>query len=373
MSVATKRAIGAHETGVDTGAWDAGENVRRIPGDATAATLRRMYAWVDPDGNPEAKSSYKFPHHIVSAEGAVGDANMRACSAGMAVLNGGRGGADIPDADRQGVWSHLAGHMRDGDMTPPELRGYEQTGGDIEHKGLALKLLDEAPGTFRAVFSTFNVIDSDGDVTLPGAFPEGKELLVSSWGHKWQELPVGKGIIGANAQEAWIDGVFFLTTTPGKDAYETVKATGTLQEYSYGFRPLEAEMGQFAGQSVRFLKRLAIFEVSPVLQGAGENTRTVAIKGLSLEAQSSEALAAIEDYADRVKALAALRVKEGRVLSMANRHRLEAVLAAIHSLKDVEDDITQLLSETDTNTEKGHDLFGLFLEYQQVVAHLGGG
>jgi hypothetical protein len=36
-------------------------------------------------------------------------------------------------------------------------------------------------GEFSAVFSTSNVVDSDGDYTLPGAFEDGAEALVSSY------------------------------------------------------------------------------------------------------------------------------------------------------------------------------------------------
>jgi hypothetical protein len=37
-------------------------------------------------------------------------------------------------------------------------------------------------GEVRAVFSTFNTVDSDGDVTLPGAFRDGQEVRISAYG-----------------------------------------------------------------------------------------------------------------------------------------------------------------------------------------------
>lgn len=131
-SARVKRAIAPHSTATTDAAWDGPGNVARLPNDAGAAAYRRMFAWVDPDGDPEVKSSYKFPHHMVGDDGAVGAANTRACSAGIAVLNGGRGGAAIPDADRQGVYSHLARHIRDADMEPPELKELEAEDGEGE-------------------------------------------------------------------------------------------------------------------------------------------------------------------------------------------------------------------------------------------------
>lgn len=146
------------------------------------------------------------------------------------------------------------------------------------YKGHLTLKADGQPGEFRAVFATLNVKDHDGDVTLPGAFTEGEPAIISHWNHGWEELPVGKGVVHADDNEAWIDGAFFLTTQTGKEHYETVKSLGELQEWSYGFEILDAEDGKLEGEPVRFLKRLRVIEVSPVMQGAGIDTRTAAIK-----------------------------------------------------------------------------------------------
>ena len=82
-------------------------------GDAPAKVLRTAYAWVDPEGNPDAKASYKFIHHEVDSGGHVGAANVKACTSGIGILNGARGGADVPPGHRKGIHSHLAKHLRD--------------------------------------------------------------------------------------------------------------------------------------------------------------------------------------------------------------------------------------------------------------------
>jgi HK97 family phage prohead protease len=137
---------------------------------------------------------------------------------------------------------------------------------------------DGEEGEFTAIFSTFNVIDLDQDVTLPGAFTDGEKVRISYWGHRWQDLPVGRGEIHQDSKKAWVDGKFFIDTEAGKETYLTVKNLGELQEWSYGFDIEDADMGVFEGQDVRFLRRMKVYEVSPVMLGAGIGTGTTDIK-----------------------------------------------------------------------------------------------
>jgi len=154
-----------------------------------------------------------------------------------------------------------------------------------------LKLLDGGePGEFEAVFATLNVIDLDNDVTVPGAFTEDEAVRIAAWGHNWGTLPVGRGAIHEEDDQAIARGKFFLQTAAGKEHYETVKALGELQEWSYGFDILESEPGEFEGKEVNFLKKLTVYEVSPVMLGAGIGTHTTDIKALKdvLEGEGKE-------------------------------------------------------------------------------------
>jgi HK97 family phage prohead protease len=137
---------------------------------------------------------------------------------------------------------------------------------------------DGEKGEFTAIFSRFNVIDKDQDVTLPNAFKDGQEVRISYWGHRWQDLPVGRGVIQSDDEKAWVKGRFFLDTEAGHETYKTVKNLEELQEWSYGFDIKEAESGTFEGEDVRFLRKLEVFEISPVLLGAGIDTGTTSIK-----------------------------------------------------------------------------------------------
>jgi hypothetical protein len=123
-----KAAIGAHSTATTDAAWDGPANEARARSGESEAYYRRIYAWRDPDGDPAVKSSYRFVHHMVAAGGEPGAANVRGCQTGIGVLNGGRGGTTIPDGDRRGVWNHLAKHLRDADLEPPELKAIKGAG-----------------------------------------------------------------------------------------------------------------------------------------------------------------------------------------------------------------------------------------------------
>lgn len=148
----------------------------------------------------------------------------------------------------------------------------------IKNGSLELKA-DGPEGAFRAVFATFNVIDRDRDVTIPGAFKSGQDVRISQWGHNWGMPVIGKGTIDQDDSKAWVDGQFFLDMQAGKETYLSVKNLGNLQEWSYGFDITEWSVGEWEGeQDVRILRGLDVHEVSPVMLGAGVGTGTEDIK-----------------------------------------------------------------------------------------------
>lgn len=124
-NISAKRAFNSHSTATDDSAWSASTNEKRVQKDKPRSYYGKIYAFYDPDGEVGNKSTYKFIHHFIGENGNPGAASTRACSNGIAVLNGARGGTNIPDADRQGVWRHLSKHLRDADMEPPELRSLD--------------------------------------------------------------------------------------------------------------------------------------------------------------------------------------------------------------------------------------------------------
>jgi capsid assembly protease len=142
--------LAPHKTATTDGPWDGPGNKANLRNAGDEAYYRSAFAWQDDNADATNKGTYKFIHHEVSGDGAVGAANLNGCSQGIAVLNGGRTGTTIPDADRKGVWNHLAKHIRDGGKEPPPLKSLAEL---EEEAGTFSDAVDEAHRAFEAVVS----------------------------------------------------------------------------------------------------------------------------------------------------------------------------------------------------------------------------
>lgn len=294
-----------------------------------------------------------------------------------------------------------------------------------EYKAFVAKELTEA-GEIEAVVSTFGIVDRDRDVVLPSAFIDGQAIPLV-WAHDWTR-PIGKGVIRVEAAGAVFEGRFNLATSWGRDAYEAVKFAEALQEYSWGFRVIESDIEERDGERVRVIKRTEVFEVSPVLVGAGLGTRTVAVKDReqaikqAIASQSTPTsddatmpdvdqrgvfnhlarhlrdgersvpdlkdgedpseellkLLPLDDHltlmltvsqvgAQRARLLTDRRLKEGRAISAERRQRMGAIAGAMRAAAD---ELEAILRET--APEKSPDGRRLFAEYQRTLARLNG-
>lgn len=125
LTVQEMGAVTSHHTATTDGPWDAAANETRLDGPLTVDKAKAAYAWYDGGAVADGelpKSAAKFLHHEISADGSVGAANLAACSATIGALHGARGGASIPDADRRGVYDHVAAHLRDAGQEPEPFR-----------------------------------------------------------------------------------------------------------------------------------------------------------------------------------------------------------------------------------------------------------
>ncbi|MEJ7783410.1 MAG: HK97 family phage prohead protease [Solirubrobacteraceae bacterium] len=152
-----------------------------------------------------------------------------------------------------------------------------------------MKVLSEsdAPGSFEALVSVFGVVDSDGDVVMPGAFTKtlaaGPKAIVHS--HDWQAAPIGQTV----SAEETSDGLLVkgrLFVAPGEDharAREVYAAMrgGALTEFSWGGRVTSETRKEDDNGDVTYeLNEIDLVEYGPCLKGANPSTRLLAVKSI---------------------------------------------------------------------------------------------
>lgn len=172
-----KNAIAVHHTSAVDTPWDAGENIGRLKAGESREYYEKMYAYRNPEANETTKAAYKLPHHTVSENGTPGAANINACIAAIAALNGARGGVDVPDAEREGIYKHLATHLQDAEMRPPALKMVEMeldtSGTTVErvyYSSLFGDRVRKGESVFVRGFASVNTEDRDGDYIDPALF-----------------------------------------------------------------------------------------------------------------------------------------------------------------------------------------------------------
>ncbi len=205
--------------------------------------------------------------------------------------------------------------------------------------GAKLKALDEE-GRGVAIIATLGVIDKDGDVTLPGAFGEQTVKMVPA--HDWKHVPLGKATIKEVGDEAVAEFGLNLEIQSARDWHSAMKqdleSPPSLIEWSYGFLAEEFSFGPFEEQNVRFLSAVKVHEISPVMIGAGVNTRTVALKqgeerpSMKLADQIDAVLTELGTVIDRCGAIKQVRAEDGRDLSPDRYDDLKAVAVMLERL-----------------------------------------
>lgn len=164
----------------------------------------------------------------------------------------------------------------------------------IEFKAMPGQIgIDEAKGIVECFVAGVGNKDSVGDIVLSGAFTESlkrrKPRVV--WGHDWNhpigkvleiyEVPANDPRLPAKMKRAGIGGLyarvqFNLKADKGREAFANVAFYGEDQEWSIGYKTLDAIYDN--GRQANLLREVELYEVSPVLHGANQLTGTISIK-----------------------------------------------------------------------------------------------
>jgi len=135
---------------------------------------------------------------------------------------------------------------------------------------------DRDQGIIEAYVSIFNNVDLVGDIIKRGSFVESlrKKLPKGVWMHNWEE-PIAKTLKGEEDDKGlFIRAQFNLETQRGRESFSDIKF-GIIDEFSIGFKILDYEWDE---NDNRIIKKVRLYEWSPVLAGANPDTQLINVK-----------------------------------------------------------------------------------------------
>lgn len=185
----------------------------------------------------------------------------------------------------------------------------------------------EAEGTFEAYVSVFGNVDSYGEIVDKGAFTQ----WLKDWfprypkcvlNHDWTQ-PVAK-ILEISEDEIGlkVKAQLLLELERAKETYILMKE-GVLTDFSFGFSVEEDYVDP--ATNFRHLKKMAVWEVSPVLVGANRKATLSNIKSMDGEEDETEEETPANPEKDGEE-------KKGAVLSKANKAKVQAAITALTDL-----------------------------------------
>lgn len=143
---------------------------------------------------------------------------------------------------------------------------------------LQVKSLDAA-GRFAGYASIFDVVDSQKDIILRGAFAETLKGRISEikmlWQHQQNE-PIGVfERIFEDARGLYVEGKLLLDVVRAREAYALLKE-GVVSGLSIGYSPINYRLHEKTG--VRLLSAVELWEISLVTFPANEAAKITIVK-----------------------------------------------------------------------------------------------
>jgi HK97 family phage prohead protease len=164
---------------------------------------------------------------------------------------------------------------------------------------LKLKDVDAKSGVVSGYFSAFGMVDSDGDIMMPGAFKrsindwgvEGKGRIKHLLNHNPAQ-PLGKLTVLKEDNYGLYYESKIGTHQLGKDFIKMVES-GLIGEHSIGFRTLQEQKSELGNE----LRDVMLFEGSSLTAwGANENTPLIGMKSLKNIETMQEEIRAFDKF-----------------------------------------------------------------------------
>lgn len=240
--------------------------------------------------------------------------------------------------------------------------------------------------TATGIVAVHGNVDDGDDRSYPGLFGDftvnGRNRAKFLWQHDSSMPPIAKieevfevnradlppAVLGYAPEATGGTAIkrTYLDTPRANEVFAALNA-GALTEMSYAYEAKDYKFSEENGRTIRELYKAHPYDFSDVNWGMNPATSADGQKGQPLFVEHDTALAAVDAYIQRYKNLAALRAKEGRVLSGDNRKRIES---AIEALSNAQKALTDLLAATEP--KQAIDVRRLFAEHQRTLARLNG-
>lgn len=217
---------------------------------------------------------------------------------------------------------------------------------------MEVKDVDTKEGVVSGYFSAFGMVDSDGDIMMPGAFkrsiadwgPNGKGRIKHLLNHD-PSKPLGK-VIELEEDGYGLKYVSKVGThSLGKDFIKMVES-GLIAEHSIGFKTLREQKSGDANQ----IHEVMLFEGSSLTAwGANENTPLIGMKNMATIEDIQSQIKAFEkfirdsDVTDETIDLCLIKVKQlAQALELMSS--TEAAIAAPPQQKEEKVDVSSFIS-----------------------------
>lgn len=227
----------------------------------------------------------------------------------------------------------------------------------------------EYAGTIEGYAAGILNIDRVGDMILPGAFAADLPRFLSEgvicWQHNW-DMPIGKPTEAREDGYGLFSKAQISNTTQGRDCMTLIK-DGVVKKLSIGYRVQDYEWVDRAGliaflpslgltpekqasilqqydemelSELFLLKRIKLYEWSPVTIPANPNASITGAKGLPFADHSAAVVTAVKELSERVQSIHALRADQGKAANPSHVELckqllgdLQAALAEVSALE----------------------------------------
>ena len=162
---------------------------------------------------------------------------------------------------------------------------------------VSIKGMDGKQGIVQLYASSFNNVDQDGDVILPGAFtksleergPNGNNSIVHLYQHMTGNIVGKPTAIYEDGKGLFVESRLSMNTTDGRNMMGRYMDE-LITQHSIGFKTIKEE----AVDGVNYIKEVMLFEYSGVTWGANENTPTIGMKTAEKKQELTQHIEALQ-------------------------------------------------------------------------------